>query len=160
MRLARPIRLNRPARLARLARPAGLTVAVAFSAFAALTATPAAAQGCIAFEVHHVRPDQGVLMLAAYADAASFNKQPVTAAQMRAGSATTQTVQLCGIAGPSVAVMAFQDLNGNGKLDSNVFGIPSEPWGASGTPKAMSAPTWESAAVALDGKTVTVTLSR
>lgn len=145
-------------------RLAFVTVAASFAAFAALVATPVAAQpapqGCVAFEVHNVKPDQGMLMLAAYADAATFNRQPVTATQVRAGSAATQTVQLCGIAGPSVAVTAYQDLNGNGKLDANVFGIPSEPWGASGTPKPMSAPTWESAAVTLDGKPVTVTLSR
>lgn len=34
------------------------------------------------------------------------------------------------------AVSAFQDLNSNEKLDTNFFGIPSEPYGVSGNPKS------------------------
>ena len=120
---------------------------------------PARAQACAQLEVQNVRPDTGLLMIAAYADAASFRKTPVVATQMKAGTAT-MTVPLCGLAGSSVALTLFQDLNGNGKLDANAFGIPSEPWGASGKTTAMTAPSWESSAVPLDGTTIVVKLSK
>jgi uncharacterized protein (DUF2141 family) len=140
---------------------------IVFSALSALTivAMPAQAQaaapapGCVLVDVQNVRPEQGVLMIAAYADAASFNKTPVAATQLRAAAAT-MSFPLCGLAGPSVALTLYQDLNGNGKLDANAFGIPSEPWGASGKPAAMSAPTWETTAVPLDGATIVVKLSK
>jgi uncharacterized protein (DUF2141 family) len=35
----------------------------------------------------------------------------------------------------------------NGKLDSNPLGIPAEPYGASGSPPAFGAPTWDATKV-------------
>ncbi len=136
---------------------------VALSTLSAIVPAPAQAQtpppNCATVEVQNVRPEQGVLMIAAFADAASFNKSPVVATQMKAGAAT-MTFPLCGLAGTSIALTLFQDLNGNGKLDANAFGIPSEPWGASGKPAAMAAPTWETTVVPLNGTTIVVKLSK
>jgi uncharacterized protein (DUF2141 family) len=148
-------------------RSVPVAVVIALSALSALTIVAASAQaqtaappaGCVQVQVQNVRPEQGVLMIAAYGDAASFNKAPVVAMQMPAGGAT-MSFALCGVAGTSVALTLFQDLNGNGKLDANAFGVPSEPWGASGKPAAMAAPTWDSTAVPLDGTTIVVKLSK
>ena len=42
------------------------------------------------------------------------------------------------------AVALFQDLNGNGKLDANFFGIPKEPYAFSNDEKpVLSAPSFE-----------------
>ena len=143
-------------------RVACATAAFAAIAFGSLVfaGSALAAEGCASVEVRNVRPGQGMLMVAAYGDAATFSKQPMVATQMRAPADATATVQVCGLTGSTVAFTLFQDLNGNGKLDANVFGIPSEPWGASGTVKPMSGPTWEGSAVALDGKPIVVTLSK
>jgi len=125
-------------------------------AAAAATAPP----GCVQVEVQNVRPEQGSLMVAAYDGAATFSsKAPAVATQMRAG-AETMRFPLCGITAASVALTLYQDLNGNGKLDSNAFGMPTEPWGASGKPAAMSAPTWEATTVPVDGTTIVVKLSK
>jgi uncharacterized protein (DUF2141 family) len=44
------------------------------------------------------------------------------------------------------AISCFHDLNGNGKLDTNLFGIPTEPYGFSnGARPKFRAPTWEEA---------------
>jgi len=137
---------------------AAVTSLAALSALVMSTA-PARAATCVTLEVRNVRPEQGMLMIAAYADAASFNKTAVVATQMKAG-AQTMTFPLCGFSGETAAFTLYQDLNGNGRLDRNVLGIPSEPWGASGQPAAMSAPTWEATAVPLDGSTVVVKLSK
>jgi len=142
------------------------TTVLVFSVFsaAAIVAAPARAQGatpagCVQLEVQNVRAEQGMLMVAAYGDAGSFNKAPLVATQLRAGAAT-MSFALCGVSGSSLALTLYQDLNGNGKLDANAFGVPSEPWGASGKQAAMTAPSWDSSAVALDGSTVVVKLSK
>jgi uncharacterized protein (DUF2141 family) len=43
------------------------------------------------------------------------------------------------------AVMISHDENGNGKLDSNFIGMPTEGYGFSNNPKVMRKPTWEEA---------------
>ena len=135
-----------------------LTVCTAIVAL--LSSIPVArAQDCAQVEVRNLRPEQGMLMLAAYTDAASFRNTAAAAMQVRP-TAETMTLQVCGLGGNVVALTLFQDLNSNGKLDSNPFGVPTEPWGASGKTSAMSAPTWESAQVPLDGSTIVVKLSQ
>ena len=42
----------------------------------------------------------------------------------------------CGI----YAISSYHDVNGNGKLDSNLFGIPNEPYGFSNNAKAVFGP--------------------
>lgn len=53
----------------------------------------------------------------------------------------TMSVPVCNVESAEISVTAFQDMNGNGKLDSNPMGIPSEPFAASGKPAMFSAPT-------------------
>lgn len=129
--------------------------AVALLSFVAQTH----AQGCAQVEIQNLRPAQGTLMLAAYSDAASFRKTAVTSMQMQP-TAETMQIQVCGLVGDAAAFTLFQDLNNNGQLDSNPFGMPIEPWGASGKPSAFAAPTWETAQVALDGSTIVVKLTK
>lgn len=50
------------------------------------------------------------------------------------------------------AVSCFHDLNGNGKLDTNWAGIPSEPYGFSNNARPkFRAPKWAEAAFDLNG---------
>ena len=59
------------------------------------------------------------------------------------------------------AVSCFHDLNGNGKLDTNWAGIPTEPYGFSNnTRPKFRAPKWAEAAFALNaaGGTIAVRL--
>jgi uncharacterized protein (DUF2141 family) len=135
-----------------------ITAAASIAALLSI-ATSAAAQGCVQVEAHNVRAGQGPLMVAAFGDASEYDRAPVAALQLRAASDTLRFA-VCGLGGPAVALRFYQDLNGNGKLDTNVLGIPSEPWGASGKPPAMSAPTWESTQVPTNGGTIVVKLSQ
>jgi uncharacterized protein (DUF2141 family) len=118
----------------------------------------AQAQTCATVEVHNVRPDQGQLMLAAFVSADAFGRAPAQSMRVPAGSATMQ-VQLCGLAGDKVALMLFQDLDGDGRMGRNVVGLPLEPWGSSGKPGA-NGPVWDSAQVPLDGQPIVVHLSQ
>ncbi len=134
---------------------AAALLAVATAHTAAYAETPA---GCVQVEVQNVRPQQGQLMVAAYADAESFGKKAVTSLRVAAGDAVT-SFQICGLSGDSVALTMFQDLDSDGKMNKNLLGMPTEPWGSSGTP-GMFGPSWETGRVALDGKTIVVKLSQ
>lgn len=124
-----------------------------------LAAGAAQAQNCVRVEVHNVRPQQGMLMVAAYAEAENYNRKPLTLMQLRPDKATLQ-FDVCGATGPSLALSLFQDINGNQKLDTNLMGIPSEPWGASGKPSGFEAPRWETTQVPVDRQPVVVKLSQ
>ena len=126
---------------------------------ASAASAAAQAQNCVAVEVHNVRPQQGVLMVAAYGEAENYNKKPLSLQQVRPDGDTVR-VSVCGATGPAIALSLFQDLNGNGKLDTNILGIPNEPWGASGKPSAFEAPSWKTTNVAVDGQPVVVKLSQ
>ncbi len=129
----------------------------------ALAQTPPAAApapapaGCATVEIQNVRPQLGTLMVAAYGSAESFGKQPLVRLRVPAGEAL-MSVQLCGLSGNEVALMLFQDLDGDGKMGRNLIGMPTEPWGASGSP-GMFGPEWGTGKVALDGSVIAVKMS-
>jgi uncharacterized protein (DUF2141 family) len=131
------------------------TAALALVSFTTLAH---AEPGCARVEVQNLRVGQGPLMVAAYTDASSFRKTAASQQKVEV-IADTMTIQVCGLSGNAVALTLFQDLNSNGKLDSNPFGMPNEPWGASGKPAPMG-PSWDSAQVALDTETIVVKLSK
>lgn len=124
--------------------------------------TIASAQTCAPVEVRNVRPAQGTLMVVAYTSEAEFNKKPATAMQLKTTDETLSFSMCLPAGSTNVALMMFQDINDNGKMDSNVLGIPSEPWGSSGKPSNFGPPSWAAASVALpaDGKPIVVMLSK
>jgi uncharacterized protein (DUF2141 family) len=125
---------------------------------AAASAAAVTITRCIDVEVQNVRPQQGLLMLAAYGDAQAYGKQPMAALRAPAGEATTK-LQMCGISGSTLAITMFQDLDSDGAMGKNILGMPTEPWGSSGKPGPFG-PTWETGKVALDGSPVVVKLSQ
>lgn len=134
------------------------TLATLLLAAAAATFAPAFAQICATVEVDNVRPQQGLLMVAAYGSAETFGKTPLAQLRLPAGDAKMK-FELCGLSGSEVALMLFQDLDSDGQMGRNLVGMPTEPWGASGTP-GMFGPSWETGKVALDGKPIAVRLSQ
>jgi uncharacterized protein (DUF2141 family) len=132
-----------------------VTLTAAAAAFAPMAQAQTA--GCAEVEVHNVRPQQGLMMVAAYLDADSFNKKPVASLRLPAGGAVMR-FQVCGLSGDAVALTLYQDLDSDGKMGRNLLGIPTEPWGASGSPGAMG-PTWATGRVPLDGKAIVVKMS-
>ena len=135
-----------------------LPLALTFTLTLLAAAGQAWAQTCFTVEVHNVRPQQGQIMLAAFTDAESFGKKAAVSLRVAAGDAITP-VQLCGVAGSIVALTLFQDLDSDGKMGRNLLGMPSEPWGSSGTPGNFG-PSWDTAKVALDGSAIIVKLSQ
>lgn len=142
-----------------LQNPVHSLAALVFASLATL-GSAAHAQACHPVEIRHIRPGQGSLMVSAFLEAAEFNVKRASAVEVRAGAAESITVQVCGLTGDSVSLMVIQDLNGNGKLDRNLLGMPVEPWGASANPRAMAAPSWETTQVPLDGNPIVIKLSQ
>ncbi len=141
--------------------PLRLIATTAASALLGLASLPAWAQpteGCVSVEVQNVRPQQGFLMVSAFADEASFGRKPMSALRLAAGESTMR-FQICNVAGPEVALMLYQDLDSDGKMGSNVLGLPTEPWGASGNPGLMG-PKWDTARMPLDGQVLRVRMSQ
>jgi uncharacterized protein (DUF2141 family) len=137
----------------------GRRAAAVLAAALLAASAPARSAGCAAVEVRNLQPGKGKLMVAGYGDAGSFRKTAQVQMMLEVDAATMQ-FQVCGLRGNAVALTLFQDLNGNGELDTNPFGIPIEPWGASGRATPMSAPTWDSAQVPLAGAPIVIQLTQ
>jgi uncharacterized protein (DUF2141 family) len=97
------------------------------------------------------------LYVALYDSAAGFTGSQSLAAQtvpMRAGTAR---LVFPGLAPGRYAVRAFADENGNGKLDTNLLGMPTERYGFSNDAKGnRGAPDFEAAAIGVDADLQTV----
>lgn len=96
----------------------------------------------------NIQEAKGSLYIGIYNSEAGFMKEeevcfkkivPVTAA----GKLTLDVPEL---AAGTYAVSCFHDLNNNGKLDANLLGIPSEPYGFSNNARPkFRAPKWAEA---------------
>lgn len=57
------------------------------------------------------------------------------------------------------AVMITHDENGNGKLDTNVMGMPLEGYGFSNNPQVMRKPTWDEARFTVSDSDVAIAIA-
>ena len=104
----------------------------------------------------------GAVYVAAYATPEGFADEDDVANihQTLHASASTTEVDLALPATGEYVVAGFQDLNGNGKLDKNFFGVPTEPYGfAKVPPSKWRAPSFGEVATTVDaGDRVTIEL--
>lgn len=121
----------------------------------AQTASGTAASSCPTLDVRGLKPDEGVLMIAVYTNSESFFKKPAWVTAQKVNSSAMQ-IPVCNLDAEEIAVTAFQDLNGNQKLDTNPIGIPNEPYAASGSPPIFSAPKWADAKVIFKNATAPI----
>jgi uncharacterized protein (DUF2141 family) len=116
-----------------------------------IAATPVLA-GDLTIEISGITPGRGQIYVAVYDRPETFP----TAGQQRTGQileATGQSlvVHFEDLPPGEYAAVAFQDLNGNGKLDKNFLGMPKEPYGFSnGARGSAGPPKFAAAAVTLD----------
>ena len=119
----------------------------------ALMATSACAHD-LTVEVLGARSDKGTVDGALYADAASWLKTP-RAGERQPAAARVLLIYRDLPAG-RYALSLFHDENGNGKLDSNMIGMPVEAYGFSNNPNVMRKPTWDEARFELGEADATV----
>lgn len=125
----------------------------------AVTTAGTANAADLVVNVTGVRAHKGMLKLAVYDSAASWDGDGKSvAADEKTPDADEVTFRFANIPAGKVAVMAMHDENGNGKLDSNFMGMPTEGYGFSNNPKVMRKAHFDEAAVAVGDAPVTITL--
>lgn len=127
--------------------PPSLCLPFAALALAAALAPAAAAE--VAVALHGARNADGRFQVALVdADGYAGAAAPVAARELAPGGDVTR-LAFEGVAPGRYAVMVIHDENGNGRLDTNLVGMPVEGYGFSNNPKVMRRPTFEEAAFEL-----------
>ena len=111
--------------------------------------------------VRNLLPDQGQLLLALFQSEQGFPDapQPSQPRQQVAVKSGVVITSFKDLAPGRYAVMVVQDLNGNGRVDANFVGMPTEPYGASNNrlPR-LSAPRYEEALVDVGPERTAITI--
>lgn len=107
----------------------------AIASLVLLFTTPAAALD-LTVVVEGVDPAKGPLMLGLFDRADLFDRAPATQNQATVGlrvepGGSRVSVALTGLPPGRYAAAVFQDSDRNGTLDTNLLGIPTEPYGFS-----------------------------
>lgn len=89
--------------------------------------------------------DRGTLFIGMYNTSNSFGETSRSFRNVKPyATSSLKTVSFDDLPDGNYAIAVFQDINGNGKLDKNFFGVPTEPYGFSNNVKPLfSAPTFE-----------------
>ncbi len=91
----------------------------------------------------NVKKDTGNILLALYNSKDTFRDTPFRAMSIAAESGV-MVINLQDLPAGNYAVMLFQDLDGDEKLNTNLFGLPTEPWGGSlGGKSVFGPPDWK-----------------
>lgn len=115
----------------------------------------AAQADSLSITISSIADAQGQLMIELVAGESGFNEQQPSAASFILpaveGSVTVSTDAL----DPGeYAIRMFHDQNGNGKMDTNLVGIPKEPYGFSNSAKgSFGPPKWKAVKFTIDGDT-------
>ncbi|MGH8076158.1 MAG: DUF2141 domain-containing protein [Lysobacter sp.] len=98
-------------------------------------------------ELENVRAQQGVVqvVLLGSADAWDGKAKPAGFVGAPPDGDSTLSLSIADLAPGSYAVRVMHDENGNGKLDTNMVGMPTEGYGFSNNPRVMRAATFEEA---------------
>ncbi len=136
-------------------RVSGLTTGLALAL--ALISGPALA-GTLEVTVENVKSTAGQMRIAVYNSAESYQKKPFWMAQIPVTSPVTRFT-IPDLAAGQYAVTLFQDRNEDGKVDANLFGVPTEPCGFSNNPRNLMGPaSWEQTRIDYNGAAMTLAI--
>ncbi|MFV8834705.1 DUF2141 domain-containing protein [Aquisalimonas sp.] len=110
--------------------------------------------------VENVEPDTGHLMVALYDDEAAFDARDGAVEEIRKSvDGECVVLTFTGVSAGDYAIAAFQDLDGDGELNTNLVGMPREPWGFSRDASGgMGPPDFGDAAFTVDGDAVDMSI--
>ena len=108
--------------------------------FSLFLLTGLAQAGELTVVVSGVTKAEGQVMVALFNDPAGFPRGKVLNGQMTPAKPGQVEVVFKDLAPGSYAVSAYQDLNGNQRLDANMVGMPTEPFGFSRDAKGQFGP--------------------
>lgn len=110
----------------------------------------------LTLEVRDLDRPTGTLYVAIYSSAETFLSRPLTGFLVEVKD-KQMTVPCQGLPAGTYALSLFQDLNGNGTLDTGAYGIPTEPTGFSNDATGvMGPPTFGQCSFNLRGDTTVV----
>jgi uncharacterized protein (DUF2141 family) len=108
----------------------------------------------LTIEVSNITELKGSVMVALYVNGETWLGKPAHGSGAPA-NAEKVTVKFTDVPAGTYAAAVYQDVNGNGKMDSNVMGIPTEPYGFSNNATGRFGPPNFDAAKFLMGNTAT-----
>lgn len=122
---------------------------IIFLPFALLLASAAQAQPAngdltVTFDVSGTK---GAVLAALYDTQAAYDGSGTGTPQMGEATGDRVTLRFAGLKPGTYAIKAFHDLNGDGQLNMNPFGMPTEPFAFSNNAVVrMGPPAWSEAA--------------
>lgn len=80
--------------------------------------------------IHLPEPEsaEGFYMIGIYTESDDFPEEPSVTKMINAGNEFTNLIKFDNLKKGTYAASVYHDLNGNGKLDRNLLGIPKEPF--------------------------------
>ncbi len=101
-------------------------------------------------KVSNIENHSGTLYIALYSNENGFNnKKPIETRHMPVDK-NNISLSFNQLPKGTYAILCFQDLNANKKMDFNNF-MPDEPWGLSNNISRMGPPSWNDAKFILEG---------
>lgn len=124
---------------------------LALMAFASPVAAQAPAQGSLTL-TFETGADTGAVMVALYDDEESYrNGKPIRAVMVDVAGGERSTT-ISNLPAGTYGMKAFHDVNGNGRMDVNPFGMPTEPFAFSNNAAGNMGPAgWDRASFTLSG---------
>lgn len=114
----------------------------------------------LTLEVRGVRAGRGPVMVAVFNSEEAWRGGPPATATMIAADAAVVTAEIAGLAPGAYGIKIFQDLDADGAMDANPFGIPSEPYGFSNdAPVRFGPPAWQAARFDVSAAAVSHTIT-
>ena len=126
----------------------------------------AAAGSCHAADlrvtIENVASDDGQVLIGLFDKAEAFPRQAAGGRTVAAAQRTPDgklSVVFADLPPGTYAVSAVHDRDGNGQLNRNVMGIPTEPYGFSGKAASFGPPVFADAAVGLPAEGLALTIA-
>ena len=113
---------------------------------AAALGAAASDEASLTVQVEGLETPQGAVMMAIFATPGAWDGGDAVAGQRVAVDGHTVTVEFGALPAGDYAIRMYHDVDGDGELDMNLMGIPSEPFGFSNNARGRFGPaSWEDA---------------
>jgi uncharacterized protein (DUF2141 family) len=121
-----------------------------FLAVMVFISASAVAQHDMEVTIKNIKDPKGTIQLALYNNEADYLKKPLTGKVISA-NAKEVTVSFTNLKPGNYAISVYHDANANNEMDSNLIGIPKEPYGFSNNAMGrFGPPAFEDAKVILN----------
>lgn len=115
-----------------------------------LSFQPVAKKGKVIMDIRGIQKSQGKVFIAAFRKGDAFPSMEGKFKSLIVSAKSNSTEAVMEIPSDTYSIAVFHDANNNGKMDKNLFGVPTEIYGFSNNARAtFSAPDFEDAAFEL-----------